>query len=157
MIKMILKAFSNISKLKYDIHIVPVAINHDRIFDSGYLSDEILEGQFNPRQSFLETMTDIWTMRKGSLGKILVKYADPINLKDYVDKFNMTKPPVLNQPFNLSELSMQLTKDLYLIQQQETPINMNAIISSALIFQPKRDSMSIKSVKLSCRNIYDHI
>jgi glycerol-3-phosphate O-acyltransferase len=91
------------------------------------------------------------------LGKILVKYADPINLKDYVDKFNQAKPPMMNQPFNLLELSMQLTKELYVIQQRETPINMNSIISSAMIFQPKREGMSFKNVKISCRNIYDHI
>jgi len=32
------------AKLKYDVLIVPVAINSDRTFDSGYLADDMING-----------------------------------------------------------------------------------------------------------------
>ena len=44
MIKMVLKAHRNLQKLKYDIKIVPVCINYDRIFDISFLVGEMVTG-----------------------------------------------------------------------------------------------------------------
>ena len=43
-IKILLKSFENMRKLKYNIKIVPVCINYDRIFDSHYLANEMISG-----------------------------------------------------------------------------------------------------------------
>ncbi len=45
-IKILLKTFENLRKGKYDIKIIPVCINYDRLFDSAYLSNEVVSGQY---------------------------------------------------------------------------------------------------------------
>lgn len=57
---------------------------------------------------------------------------------------------------HFSDLSMQLTKDLYMIQQKQTPITMNSLITSSLVFYSENE-ISFKSIKIRCKNIYDHI
>lgn len=45
-IKILLKTCEKLRKSKYDIKVVPVCINYDRLFDSAYLSNEVVSGQF---------------------------------------------------------------------------------------------------------------
>jgi glycerol-3-phosphate O-acyltransferase len=73
-------------KLKYNIKIVPVCINYDRIFDSHYLANEMISGEFRHLNT-AELMVRTVNKRKGKLGKIFVKYADPIDLNSYVEKY----------------------------------------------------------------------
>lgn len=83
-IKILLKSFENMRKLKYNIKIVPVCINYDRIFDSHYLANEMISGKFRHLNT-PELMKRIYNKRKGKLGKVFVRYADPIDLSAYVD------------------------------------------------------------------------
>ena len=46
-VRMLLKSFENLEKLKYNVKIVPVCINYDRIFDSKYLASEMVSGEFH--------------------------------------------------------------------------------------------------------------
>jgi glycerol-3-phosphate O-acyltransferase len=66
--------------------VVPVCVNYDRLFDSRYLSNEIISGKFQ-NFNIAELMYYIYKTRPGKLGKIFVKYAEPINLYDYIDKY----------------------------------------------------------------------
>lgn len=43
-IQMLLKAHKKMQSLKYDIKIVPVCVNYDRIFDHSYLATEMISG-----------------------------------------------------------------------------------------------------------------
>ena len=45
-IKLLLKSFKNLKKMKYDIRIVPVCINYDRVFEASNLSNEMISGKF---------------------------------------------------------------------------------------------------------------
>ena len=45
-VKMLIKSFFNLQKLKFNVKIVPVCINYDRIFDSHYLANEMISGRF---------------------------------------------------------------------------------------------------------------
>lgn len=65
---------------------VPVCVNYDRLFDSRYLSNEIISGKFQ-NFNIAELMYYIYKTRPGKLGKTFVKYAEPINLYDYIDKY----------------------------------------------------------------------
>jgi len=47
----------------------------------------------------------IFSMRKGKLGKVFVKYAEPIDLNDYILKHRAQK----------ENIALQLTRDLYQI------------------------------------------
>jgi len=45
-IQMLIKAHLKMVNLKYDIKIVPVCVNYDRIFDQSYLATEMISGKF---------------------------------------------------------------------------------------------------------------
>jgi glycerol-3-phosphate O-acyltransferase len=87
---MLLKSFENMQKLKFNIKIVPVCINYDRIFDSHYLANEMISGKFRHLNT-PELMRRIYNKRKGKLGKIFVKYAEPIDLNNYIDQYQHDK------------------------------------------------------------------
>lgn len=50
----------------------------------------------------------IYDMRKGKLGKVFVKYGEPIDLSTYIEKHT-----------GKESVSLSLTRDLYKIHQQE--------------------------------------
>jgi glycerol-3-phosphate O-acyltransferase len=56
MIKLILKSYLGLKKYQYDIKLVPVCIEYDRIFDSKYLSTEIQRGLFAPGTKMINVM-----------------------------------------------------------------------------------------------------
>lgn len=80
------------------------------------------------------------SMDAGKLGKLFVKYVEPIDLNEYVEKYISTVPADISKnkldlsSTDFESLSMKLTKDLYLIQQREQPITMNSIIASSLLY-----------------------
>lgn len=87
MVKNILKSYHNLKIYKQNIKLIPVCINYERVFEEQYLTNEAITGIFNPETTFVSIMKKILTMKKGKLGKIFVKYAEPIDLKKYVADF----------------------------------------------------------------------
>lgn len=85
-------------------------------------------------------------MRKGKLGKAFVKYVEPIDLNDYIQKHKNSRV----------DIALQLTRDLYQIQQQEQPITMNSLISSTIMHYPSQE-VSFKDIKLSTNYLYNYI
>ena len=65
MVKILLKSIQNIQKMTYDVHLVPVSIDYERVFDLQYLSDEILAGAFKPGLSLVEVVKKVAKMRQG--------------------------------------------------------------------------------------------
>ena len=45
-IKLLLKSFKNLKKMKQDIRVVPVCINYDRLFEASHLANEMISGKF---------------------------------------------------------------------------------------------------------------
>ena len=101
---MLLNSFHNLQKLKYDIKVVPVCINYDRLFEASYLANEMVSGKFSNTNMY-DLTKYIFSMRKGKLGKVFVKYAEPIDLNDYILKHGAQK----------ENLALQLSRDLYKI------------------------------------------
>ena len=143
-IKMLLKTQQKMSRLKYSIKIVPVCINYERIFEASYLANEMISGVFQ-EVTMVELTQSIFGMRKGKLGKAFVKYGEPIDLVKYLEKHQSTRP---------HSVSLQLTRELYHIQQKEQPITMNSLVVSALMYYPKNE-ITIGAVKKSSKAIYD--
>lgn len=85
-IKILIKAADHCKKMKQDIKIVPVCINYDRIFDAGYLSEENLKGVFHPGTTLIDVMGKLATFNQDKLGKVFVKFCEPIDVKEYVSK-----------------------------------------------------------------------
>mmetsp|Transcript_2506 Transcript_2506/g.3881 ORF Transcript_2506/g.3881 Transcript_2506/m.3881 type:complete len:96 (-) Transcript_2506:1133-1420(-) len=88
MIHFLLKAYSQIKRLKYDIKIIPVCMSHDRDFDVNLFARETLNGEHKPELSMLKALRIYKGMRRGQLGKMFVKFADPIDLNSYINEFS---------------------------------------------------------------------
>lgn len=143
---MLLKSFENMQKLKFNVKIVPICINYDRIFDSHYLANEMISGKFR-HLNMPELMVRIYNKRTGKLGKIFVKYAEPIDLNSYIEKY---------QHDQSQSISLRLTKELYQIQQREQPITMNSLISTAILFNPLEEA-DFLSIKVTTKKLFDYI
>lgn len=153
MIKLLLKSYLGLKKYQYDIKLVPVCIEYDRIFDSRYLSTEIQSGLFAPGTKLINVMQRIFSNRKQKLGKCIVRHSEPIDLDTYINDYFALKGtahcenPLEQKNYHEFEaLSMQLTKDLYIIQQKEQPIMMNAVLSSCFMFS-QREQMTFGDAK----------
>ena len=79
-----------------------MCINYDRLFEESYLANEMVSGKFSNTNMY-DLTKYIFSMRKGKLGKVFVKYAEPIDLNDYILKHGAQK----------ENLALQLSRDLY--------------------------------------------
>jgi glycerol-3-phosphate O-acyltransferase len=154
MIKYLLKSYLNMRMLKFDIKIVPVCINFDRIFESSFLASEIITGQFKPGTTLFGVLYQILQSKKEKLGKVFVKYAEPIDMREYLQSQGINE--LDEQSINIEAVSMQLTKDLYQIHQREQPITMNSLIASSLLFHSK-PMITFQHVKTTTKNLFTHI
>jgi len=68
-------------------------------------------------------------IRPGKFGKVFVKYATPISVNKFVET---------RKSQSLDTIALELTSDLYQVQQSEQPITMNSLISTSLFFHPKQ-------------------
>lgn len=91
-----------LSNLKFKI--VPVSINYERVFDESLLTAEIVSGEFENLSAF-GLLQKLYTYPKHKLGKVFVKYDEPIDLDTYVEQ-NKTQFP------RFSDMALKLTKDL---------------------------------------------
>ena len=67
-----------------NVHIVPVTINYERIFEMKNLANEMVSGKSN--YNLLKIHQMIKTDEQGRLGKSFVIFGKPISLKDYIAK-----------------------------------------------------------------------
>ena len=81
-----------------------MCINYDRLFEASYLANEMVSGKFSNTNMY-DLTKYIFSMRKGKLGKVFVKYAEPIDLNDYILKHGAQK----------ENIALQLSRDLYQI------------------------------------------
>ena len=129
-----------------------MCINYDRIFDATYISEETLDGSFKPESTLASMIQKIASMNQEKLGKIFVKYEEPIDLTEYIDTFLEQK----SGKMDLEEVSMKLTKDLYFVQQKQQPITMNSLISSSLLYDTA-DEIKFTRAKKITGQIYKYI
>lgn len=88
-----------------------MSINYERIFDESLLAQETISGEFENITAF-GLFKKLFSMPKNKLGKVFVKYADPIDLDSYVEQ-NRTKFPQFN------DMALKLTKDLIIYQKKD--------------------------------------
>lgn len=90
----------------------------------------------------------------------MVKHAEPIDLDSYINNYfanqgNTVNINEMNQK-DFEAVSMQLTKDLYIVQQKEQPIMMNAMLSSCFLFSRKNE-LTVGQIKKITENIFTYI
>ena len=65
------------------------------------------------------------------LGDVYIKYLEPIELKSYLN--NLLGSDTLNDYDSFEKAAFELTDDLMKLQQRNTPITLNSIISASLL------------------------
>lgn len=65
--------------------IVPVMASYDRIFETGNLTQEMVNGKIT-ELSFVEALKRIQGLSPDSLGEVFVKYLEPIHVKSFLEK-----------------------------------------------------------------------
>jgi glycerol-3-phosphate O-acyltransferase len=84
MIQLLLKSHFRLLKQKFNIKLVPVCINQDRIVEANFLVTEMQSGKFKPGTTLVKMMQHVIMQEKGCLGNVFVKYGEPIDLNQYV-------------------------------------------------------------------------
>lgn len=74
---------------KKKVNIVPVSINYDRLLEMKILTNEMVNG-VNPNLSMTELFQKLRAFNDNQLGRCTVKFAEPINLSNYLDYINST-------------------------------------------------------------------
>ena len=78
-VRWLLEAFLNLNKNGKKLYIVPIVINYERIYEQENLSIEMISGQ-KKEYNFITALHKMITARQDSLGRVYVKYLNPIDL-----------------------------------------------------------------------------
>jgi len=112
-----------------NIHLIPVAINYDRLFEMRNLANEIVSGQTDDLFSMLTVTRMLREQSNQAVGKVYMTFGEAISLKDYL-KENRFEP--LNQA-NFDAAALHLTSHLVLQHEYACPITLNMIVASLLL------------------------
>lgn len=115
-----------------NITLVPVMASYDRIFETGNLTQEMVKGKIT-ELSFAETLQRVRDLKTDSLGEVYIKYLEPIHMKSFIAQHPE------------KQASFQLTKELYIRQQKQTPVTLNSLISAVLL-QEQSESITMKDL-----------
>lgn len=145
-IEWILRAAINPELSSYNIKIVPVTITYERQYDSALLTHEMISGKKVDYNAF-QTIKRIYQMPSNKLGKIFVKYQEPIEVKSFIAK---------NKAATFEEKAFKLTTLMYKLHQKETPITHNSLVSASILFS-QRPEISFKKIKSSCDTLFKQL
>lgn len=107
---------------------VPVTVNYERLFDIRHLATEMVSGvvkDFN----FLEIYNLVRKEKNGRLGKIFIRYQNPIDLREYIQ----TTFKDLISYKNIDEIGLRLSEKFHDIEQQYSPVNLNMVVSTLIL------------------------
>lgn len=110
------------------MHIIPVAINYDRLLEIRNLATEIVSGE----TGHLGTMNVIRMIREKNnqaCGKVYMTFGQSVSLRDYIQR--QINVPL--QPKNLEAVALNLTTDLVLEHEYASPIVTNMIVAALLL------------------------
>ena len=119
---------SSLQKEGKNLHIVPVAINYDRLFEIRNLAQEIVSAD-NGKLSVFDVRRMISEQSEKTVGKVYVTFGSTVSLKDF---FKEKQLEPLNQA-NLDQAGLQLTTHLVLQQEYASPVVLNMIVASLLL------------------------
>lgn len=67
-----------------NIHLIPVAITYDRLFEMRNLANEIVSGQTDDLFSMLTVTRMLREQSNQAVGKVYMTFGEAISLKDYL-------------------------------------------------------------------------
>ena len=114
------------------LHLVPVSISYDRLFDMENLASEIINVSGNK-----PSMPSVDEMRSDKMhkavGKAYLTFGEAIELTSYLQKKKGTPDPSKEL---LHVEALPLSDDLVLAKQKASPILVNMIVSAVLLSLP---------------------
>ena len=135
-----------------NVHLIPVAINYDRLFEIRNVATEIVSD--DPGDLSLLGLRRMINSQQGdqTVGKVYVTFGEAINLKDYLSQRKISP---LTQA-NLDEAALDLTSHLVLQQEYASPIVTNMIVSS-LLLQCSTATMMFSQIFANVKQIYGYL
>jgi len=149
-IRMLLAAHEEFKLNGIKAKIVPVSINYERILEGNYLTNDAEGRDLLDNDKVHTFLRKIKTLPKGKVGKVIVKYLEPIDLNEYVEATSNTIQ--LDQTPTYS-LAKNFTRDIYRLQQDEQQITMNGLICSALSPQPEGE-VSFNELRQNTKTLF---
>lgn len=134
-----------------NIHLVPIAINYDRLFEIRNLATEIVSDDPGD-MSFINLGRLISSQFGQTVGKVYVTCGEVISLKDYLTKNAFT--PLSKS--NMDTAALKLTSDLTLQQEWASPVVLNMMVA-ALLLQASTATLNFNTLFFSIRQIYNYI
>lgn len=133
-----------------NVHLVPVTINYERIFEMNNLATEMVSGQneFN--------LWKIHKMLKGSnqgrLGKAFIIFGKSISLKEFITNEGLA--PV--NAMNINDAGLRLTERLLQNQEQQSPVSLNQIVAT-LLLQDQTTKISLTALHQNCIYVFKYL
>ena len=87
---------------KKDIKFIPISINYETVYEADTFPMELL-GESKSPESLVRVLRQLLQFKK-NLGKVIVKYGDPISLAEYITTLTQKKSIDLNQQSSSSDL-----------------------------------------------------
>lgn len=82
-------------------------MSYDRIYEQLNIASEMVSGQ-QVKLNIFKALDEIWSLKKGGLGNVYVKYLEPLNLYDYLKVRNAEKL----EPSMVDSVGLELTEEL---------------------------------------------
>lgn len=90
------------------VHVIPVAINYERVFEVRNLAIEMVSGKI-PRLNFMQLLGKLGAAKQGSLGRVFLNFGRSIDVKEYLKNIRI---PIINNQ-NIDEASLKISEKLY--------------------------------------------
>ena len=133
------------------VHLIPVAINYERVFEVRNLATEMVSGKV-PRLSLYSLLNMIGSEKQGKLGRVFVNFGRSINLQQYLININM---PLINSE-NIDEASLRLSEKLYKEQQHSNLANLSQIVA-VLLLQETGKQIELRKLLSNCIKVYRYL
>jgi glycerol-3-phosphate O-acyltransferase len=124
-------------------------VSYDRVFEVRNLTKSMVtlkEGSF--ASSLASSVKRMQQFNKDQLGCVFVKYLEPIYLKEYMQTIEQTEPK--------ADPAFKLTQELYLRQQEATPVTLNSLIAAVLLYEPD-EKLAMSDLLARTKTIYQYV
>jgi glycerol-3-phosphate O-acyltransferase len=142
--------YQSMSKNGKNVHIFPVSINYERLFEIRNVADMMVSTEAR-KLSVLDIKSKFDVHKGHRLGRTYVLFGKPISLMEY---FAQSKEGVLTVQ-NLNESALNLTRSLVVEHQLTSPVFLNQVVAS-LLLQCKEENYPLKELVKNCIQLYDY-
>lgn len=110
------------------MHLIPVAINYERVFEVRNLATEMVSGKV-PRLGLLALLKMLGSEKEGKLGRVFINFGNKVNVQEYLKNINMS----MITYENIDEASLRLSEKLYKEQQHQYSANLSWIVATLIL------------------------